>query len=282
MKTQKNAAVLTINSYQRELQRLLCFLQNNCIYSTSDIKLPDLRNYVQHSQESRNLSPGSVRMIVAILKSFFRYLHEEGKIDNNAARKLGAPKKNSNPPNAMEKHEIDRVLASIKFAPKRCRRNYVRDKLIISTLYYAGLRRSELLKLNWDDLNLEKSYMIIRNSKGGKTRLVPIHPNLTELLDQYLDLRLPLKCNALFIGEQGKRLTKASFTNLIRMFFKIAGLSKKKYTAHSFRHSFATQLVEAGVDIFKVQKLLGHSSLESTRVYVNFSPKAIENAILKL
>ena len=236
MKIQKNAAVLTVSSYRRELQRLVYFLQNNHICNINDIGLTELRQYIQYSQESRNLCPSSIIVIVAILKSFFRYLHEEGKVDNNITRKLGAPKKISNPPNAMEKHEIDRVLDIIRFSPKRCRKNYVRDKLIISTLYYAGLRRNELLKLNWDDLNLEKSYMTIRNSKGGKTRLVPIHPNLMELLDQYLDLRLPLKCNALFIGEQGKRLIKSSFTNLIRMYFKIAGLSKKRYTAHSFRH----------------------------------------------
>jgi len=230
MKIQKNAATLTVGSYRKELQRLVYFLQNNHICNITDTSLTELRQYVQYAQESRNLCPSSIITIVAILKSFFRYLYEEGKVDSNITRKLVAPKKISSPPNAMEKHEIDRVLAAIKFAPLRCRKNYIRDKLIISTLYYAGLRRSELLKLDWDDLNLEKSTMLIRNSKGGKTRLVPIHPKLSEILDQYLNLRLPLKCNALFIGEQGKRLTKASFTNLIRMYFKIAGLSPQSQT----------------------------------------------------
>ena len=146
-------------------------------------------------------------------------------------------------------------------------------------LTLRGIRRGELLKLDWNDLNLELNTLIVRDTKNRKSRIIPLHLNVVELLEKYLTLRLPFKINALFIGEQGKRLSIQSFTNLLNMHLNISGLSKKRFTAHSFRHSFATHLVEAGVDVFKVQKLLGHSSLDTTKIYVNFSAESVSKAV---
>jgi len=124
--------------------------------------------------------------------------------------------------------------------------------------------------------------MIIRSGKGGKDRLIPLHKAVTRLLDKYLDKRLPLKTDSLIIGEQGRRMCKCSFVNLLKMYLAISGLKRKGYTAHSFRHSFATHLVEAGVDLFKVQKLLGHASLDTTKIYINFNSSQMSKAIDRL
>jgi len=95
--------------------------------------------------------------------------------------------------------------------------------------------------------------------------------------------KLPLlKTEALIIGEQGRRMGNCSFVNLLKMYLALSGLKKKGYTAHSFRHSFATHLVEAGVDLFKVQKLLGHASLDTTKIYINFNSSQMAKAIGRL
>jgi len=124
--------------------------------------------------------------------------------------------------------------------------------------------------------------LIVRNGKGGKDRLIPLHRKVTELIDKYLDERLPLKTDALIIGEQGKRLCKGSFVYLLKMYLTLSGLKKKGYTAHSFRHSFATHLVEAGVDLFKVQRLMGHASLDTTKIYINFNNTQMAKAVDRL
>ena len=149
-------------------------------------------------------------------------------------------------------------------------------------LYYTGIRRAELLNLEWNDFNLEKNTLLIRSGKGNKDRIIPIHKSLISLLDYYLTQRLPLKNKALFIGEAGKRLCKNTFTDMLRMYLNISGLTKKGYSAHSFRHSFATHLIESGADLFKVQRLLGHQSLDTTKVYINFNSSQMAKAIDKL
>ena len=146
-------------------------------------------------------------------------------------------------------------------------------------LYYCGLRRSELLNLDWDDVNLESKVLFIRSAKNKSDRIIPIHSKVLELLDLHLDQRLPLTSRALIVGEKDKRLTITSFTNQINMHLMISGLKKKGCTAHSFRHSFATRLTEKNVNILLVQRLLGHLSLDSTKIYVHFDSENFRNAI---
>jgi len=146
-------------------------------------------------------------------------------------------------------------------------------------LYYCGLRKGELLNLDWDDIDLQKDILTIRNSKNKSGRIIPIHPEVKGLLDTHLAQRLPLKNSALFVGEMGNRLCKASFTNMMNAYLKISGLKKKGYSAHSLRHSFATRLIEKNVNLFLVQRLLGHKSLDATKVYVHFDRENYKKAI---
>jgi len=280
LKVEKLSSPLTINNYQKELKKFVDYMDNNI--NIHKITTSSIRQYFYYAKEKRNLSQSSISKIIAIIKSFFNYLETEEIIAKNPTRIIRVPKKISRAPKVISKYEIDLLLNSINFSPARCRKNYIRDKLLISMLYYTGIRRSELLSLNWDNIDLGKNYLTIKSGKGKKDRIIPLHKNLTQLLDKYLSLRLPLKCNALFTGENGKRLCKCSFTNILKMHLKIAGLAKKGYSAHSFRHSFATQLIENGVDIFKVQKLLGHSCLDTTRVYINFNNSNLVKAISTL
>ncbi len=279
LRIEKYASPLSIYSYRLQLEKFISYLRSNNIDNFSICTTSSIREYIYHSKDTRNLSTNSVCHLIAILKSFFNYLFEEDLIIQNPTRKIHLPKKVSPIPKVISKFEINMILAAMKHSPSRCRRNYLRDKLIIHTLYYTGIRRNELLNLNWDDLNLDKSSMIIRSGKGRKDRIIPIHPKLLQSLDLYLAQRLPLVNYALFIGEQGKRLSKASFSNMLKLYLGLSGLKPKGYSAHSFRHSFATRMVEAGVDIFTVQKLLGHSSLDATKIYISVSTRNLASAV---
>jgi len=282
MKTEKIASPSTIYGYNKEVGKFIDYINSINITEINLISTSTIRQYFYYARESRGLCQSSISKIIATIKSFFNYLEEEEIIVKNPARKIRVPKKIYRIPSVMSKYEVDLIIRSVDFAPLRCKKNNTRDKLILSLLYYTGIRKSELLNLNWTDINLSKSSVIIRRGKGGKDRLIPLHRKVTELVDKYLDERLPLKIDALLIGEQGKRLCKGSFTYLLNMYLCLSGLKKKGYTAHSFRHSFATHLVEAGVDLFKVQKLLGHESLDTTKIYINFNSSQMAKAVDRL
>ena len=282
MKIEKIASTSTIYDYNKEVGKFLDFLSYKNILDINLISTRIIRQYFYYAKENRDLGSASISKIIAIIKSFFNYLEEEDITVKNPTRKIKVPKKINKIPSVMSKYEVDLIIKSVDFAPLRCRKNTIRDKLILSLLYYTGIRKSELLNLNWTDINLSKSFIIIRRGKGGKDRLIPLHKEVTWLLDQYLEKRLPLKTEALIIGEQGRRMSNCSFVNLLKMYLAISGLKKKGYTAHSFRHSFATHLVEAGVDLFKVQKLLGHASLDTTKIYINFNSSQMAKAVDRL
>jgi len=269
-------------AYMKEIGKFIDYVILINITEINLISTSTIRQYFYYSKENRGLCQSSISKIIATIKSFFNYLEEEEIIIKNPARKIKVPKKIYRIPSVMSKYEVDLIIKSIDFAPLRCRKNNVRDKLVLSLLYYTGIRKSELLNLNWTDINLSKSFIIIRRGKGGKDRLIPLHKEVTRLLDLYLEKRLPLKTEALIIGEQGRRLCKGSFVNLLKMYFAISGLKRKGYTAHSFRHSFATHLVEAGVDLFKVQRLMGHASLDTTKIYINFNSTQMAKAVDRL
>jgi len=282
MKVEKIASPSTIYSYRKEVGKFIDYITSINISDVNLISTSTVRQYFYYSKESRGLCQSSISKIIATVKSFFNYLEEEEIIVKNPARKIKVPKKICRIPSVMSKYEVDLIIRSVDFAPLRCRKNNVRDKLVLSLLYYTGIRKSELLNLNWTDINLSKSFIIIRHGKGGKDRLIPLHKEVTRLLDKYLDERLPLKTEALIIGEQGRRLCNSSFVYLLKMYLILSGLKKKGYSAHSFRHSFATHLVEAGVDLFKVQKLLGHASLDTTKIYINFNSSQMAKAVDRL
>jgi site-specific recombinase XerD len=283
MKLEKMASTTTIYGYRKEVKKFIDYITDNTdILDINLISTSTVRQYFYYAKENRGLCQSSLSKIISTIKSFFNYLEEEEIIIKNPTRKIRVPKKIYRIPSVMSKYEVDLIIRSVDFAPLRCRKNNIRDKLVLSLLYYTGIRKSELLNLNWNDINLSKNTLIVRNGKGGKDRLIPLHKKVTELLDSYLDERLPLKNDALIIGEQGRRLCNGSFEYLLKMYLTLSGLKKKGYSAHTFRHTFATHLIEAGVDIFKVQKLLGHSSLDTTKIYINFNSSQMAKAVDRL
>ncbi|MCJ7666218.1 MAG: tyrosine-type recombinase/integrase, partial [Actinobacteria bacterium] len=128
----------------------------------------------------------------------------------------------------------------------------------------------------------ESKVLFIRSTKNKSDRIIPIHSKVLELLELYLDQRLPLSERALIVGEMGKKMTVTSFNNLINFYLIMSGLKKKGYSAHSFRHSFATRLTEKNVNLLLVQRLLGHLSLDSIKIYVHFDDCGCKKAVYSL
>jgi len=205
---ERSCSMQTNHDYNKELLKLAKFLSAKNINDSNLVTTSLLREYFFYSKESRRLSQTSISKVISIIKSFFNYLEEEEIISKNPSRKIKVPKKINKIPKIISKTEFDMLISSIEFSPARCRKNKVRDRLIISILYYTGIRRAELLNLDWNDFNLEINTLLIRSGKGNKDRIIPIHRNLLPLIDTYLNLRLPLKNNALFIGEAGRRFVK--------------------------------------------------------------------------
>ncbi len=278
LQIEKNCSPITLHCYRTELQKLLTYLDDK-IANLNDIKIDLLRDYIYGTCQVRKLSPNSIYKLISIFKSFFNYLEENGYIEKNPARAIKLPRKIKPVPTAVSNDDFKRLITSVKFSPARCRKNLIRDCLIFYMLYYCGLRRCELLNLSWEDVDLGKQWLIVRCGKNKKDRIIPLHPKVIEFLDLYLEQRLPMKNNALITGEQGRRLTVSSFNNIINMHLFVCGIKKKGYSAHSFRHGFATRLIEKNINIFMVQRLLGHSSLDSTRIYVHFEKDSYKNAI---
>jgi integrase/recombinase XerD len=279
LRIERNASPATISSYKPELEKFLLYLLGNNIEKISDVTVSRIREYIYKIKEERNLSSVSTYTKIAIIKSFFNFLQSDGIINENPANRIKLPRREKPIPKVVPEADFKLLISCIKFSPERCRKHYIRDMLIFHMLYYCGLRKGELLALDWDDINLEKDILTVRSSKNKTGRMVPIHPEVKDLLDTYLAQRLPINNRALLVGERGNRLCKATFTNMLNIYLKISGLKKKGYSAHSLRHSFATRLIEKNVNLFLVQRLLGHKSLDATKVYVHFDRESYREAI---
>jgi integrase/recombinase XerC len=158
-----------------------------------------------------------------------------------------------------------------------------RDRLALALFAYAGLRRSELLGLDWDDVDLDRQLIRVRHAKGGRQRVIPIHPGLVSLFLDNLATRTPLHNPALFVGVQGQRLSPTTLAATFRRYATAAGVSDRKHvTPHTLRHVFATELLGAGANLRQVQELLGNKHLDSTQRYTRVNAHQLRGAVKRL
>jgi site-specific recombinase XerD len=235
---EKNSSPHTVSKYTFELKNLTTFLKKR--YSLIDfnkIQTSDLRQYFEYIRDKGVLCPSSISNKIAIAKSFFRYLNENSIIDFNPAALLRLPRK----PRKIPKFLNDIELAKLLAAPDRVRNrrligSLLQDKLILHLLAYTGLRKSELLNLNCDDINLGSRYLIVRKGKNKTDRMIPLHGDVMSLLDEYLSARLPLKNRALLVSQTGNRLSSSSLEYMYKKYLRFSGLAGKKYTLHTLSY----------------------------------------------
>jgi len=234
LQTEKDASPSTIHKYKADLIKLFEYLK---ISDINNINQNHLRDYLNHIRQTYNYTSSSIANKINIIHHFFRFLHNSGYISINPAVLIRPPRKKIKIPKVFNDIELEKFLkAPYHNTDTRFKKYALRDKLIFTMFAYTGLRRTELINLNWNDINLGNKYLIVRKSKNKNQRIIPLHDKVIKLLDQYLNQRLPLKNNALFIGRTEKRIHHNSLKNLFDRYIKISGLSGKGYTIHTLSY----------------------------------------------
>ena len=282
---ERRLAPLTCSAYERDVSACLRFLDAEGIAELAAVRAPDLRRFLA-DEITRRPSPSSQARTVAALKCFFRFCVENEYLERDPAAVLRTPKKREALPDVLDRRETKRLLEmpgregvwQREFAGRR-----ERDRLLLALFAYAGLRRSELLALDWDDINLERRLIRVRVAKGGRQRVVPLHPALVPLFVDYLHTRLALDEPALFVGVQGRRLSQGLLTRTFQHYARAAGVTeRKRVTPHTLRHVFASELLSAGANLRQIQELLGHRHLDSTQRYTRVTAHQLRGAVKRL
>jgi site-specific recombinase XerD len=282
---ERRLAPLTCAAYERDVSACLGYLEGEGVADLAEVKPTRLRGFLAEDAKRRP-SPSSQARATAALKSFFRFLVDDERLERDPARPLRTPKKREALPDVLTMSELERLLA----APARgdlWERHFhgkpERDRLLLALFAYAGLRRSELLGLAWDDVELARRLLYVRRAKGGRQRVVPIHPALVPLFADYYATRVPLTEQALFVGVQGKPLNYTQLGQVFRHYVDAAGVGeRKRVTPHTLRHVFASELLRAGANLRQVQELLGHKHLDSTQRYTRVTAHELRGAIKRL
>jgi integrase/recombinase XerC len=277
LEIERNCSALTIKSYREDLDLLLNYLQEKLgrIPAPDEITPLELRTYVSAMHEA-GYAKTSVARRLASLRSFFKFAQREGKCESNPAKPLRNPRKERKLPHFLSNQEIGQLLA----APPKSDPQGIRDRAILETMYSAGLRVSELVGMNLDDLDLLDGLVRIRG-KGKKERLSPLGSFAVKALQNWLKVRepatnLPAKHGSpVFLNRFGKRLTTRSIARMLEKYLKLTGLDLRT-SPHTLRHSFATHLLDRGADIRSVQELLGHKSLVTTQIYTHVSTAGLK------
>jgi len=272
MSLERAASPHTCRAYRKDLELFAAFLRNKQL--PSDVAAIDhvtIRLYLGDLYKGKKIKRTSVVRKLATLRTFFRYLKREGIIQKNPAKMVATPKGGKDLPHALTVDEAFRLLdAPDTTTPVGCR-----DGAILEFLYSSGLRVGELTSLNLVDLDLGGG-MVRVLGKGGKERLVPIGSKAVEALRSYLARRGELMEQGknpppyLFLNYRGGRLTPRSVGRMIKKYRLHVGIMKET-SPHTFRHSFATHLLDAGADLRGIQELLGHASLSTTQKYTHVS-----------
>ena len=279
LKVERNSSELTIKSYREDLSLLIEYFTESKgrVPSPSAITSQDLRTYVAALHDA-GYAKSSVSRRLASLRSFFRFAQREGICDSNPAKPLRNPRRDRKLPHFLTNREIGKLLA----APPLSDPMGHRDRAIFETLYSAGLRVSELVGMNLDDLDLEDGLVRVRG-KGKRERLAPLGSHAVKALRGWLRKRVLAKGqpkrngSPVFLNKFGTRLSTRSVARMLEKYLKITGLDLRT-SPHTLRHSFATHLLDRGADIRSVQELLGHKSLVTTQIYTHVSTAGLKRA----
>lgn len=280
LRVEKNASKLTIYSYRSDLQKFLGFLEEQSVELRVEAVNHQLANkFFLFLGDKYNFHPATIGRMVNCLRSLFNYCVDQDYILVSPMRKIKPPKRPKRIPIYLRQGELLRLLRT----PDIMQDDdfWLQDKAMLHVFAYTGVRRSELLDLNWNDVDFKLGTLKVRG-KGQLERLVPLKQSLADILWEYLQTRLPLGNQALFINEKHNRLDKDTLYRRFRCCVEKAGLDPKKFTPHKLRHTFATQLLDRGVDLVTIQQLLGQLDPESTWIYTHTDAAKKREAVDKL
>lgn len=279
LKVERSLADNSIQSYLRDINKLA----NYCIdikKNEKSVTTKDIRNFISHLV-SEKISPRSQARIISGIKAFYKYLILEDYITDDPTLLIENPKIGLKLPEVLSVEEIELIISSIDLSKKQGQRN----KAIIETLYSCGLRVTELINLKISNINFNDEYIKVIG-KGNKERLTPIGSNALKYIKIYVnEVRIHKKISKgnediVFLNNRGSKLSRVMIFTLIKNILKKIGI-KKKVSPHTFRHSFATHLIEGGADLRAVQEMLGHESITTTEIYTHLDKDYLRSNIMQ-
>ena len=277
LENEKKASSNTLQSYKRDLKQFRQYVEyKDAHYNKIDGDF--INEYIKDLEEEGKKSSTILRAIAAI-RAFYQFAVRKGKIKKDPTEKVHSPKIEKRVPNVLTTKEVEKLLSQ----PKNVDIKGIRDKAMLEFAYATGMRVTEIISLNIEDVNVEEGFVTCHN--GGKQRNIPLGKMALKALKEYIDksreqLIKDEDENSLFVNINGRRLTRQGFWKIIKYYKEQAHIDKD-ITPHVLRHSFATHLLQNGADIKAIQVMLGHTDIASTQVYMQFQDEEIKNAYRK-
>lgn len=268
----------TLQSYKRDIEQYLAYLLEINLQNISNTNKTTIITYLLHLQK-KGRATSTISRNLASIRSFYQYLTKNKLIDQDPTSELESPKVQKKLPQILSTQEVELLLDQ----PKCIDLKGFRDKAMLELLYATGIRVSELISLNLNDINMEVGF--IKCNKGTRERMVPIGSIAITALKEYMIKARPLLIQvadekALFVNINGGRLTRQGFWKIIKQYKNLAQISKD-ITPHTLRHSFAAHLLENGADLRSIQEMLGHSDISSTQIYAQIAKNKIKEVYKK-
>ncbi len=274
MAVEKGSSLNTLEAYSRDLRRFADYLKKEEITAPGAVDPEHLVDFLGTLKKG-GLSATSINRNLAAIRGLYRYLLRSGHIAENALTKVSLAKAWMRLPDTLNLREMEELLQK----PDDATPQGLRDRAMLELLYATGLRASELLTLTVNDLNWQVG-CLAATGKGRKERIVPVGRAAIATLRRYMDESRPVllkgkKTDILFVNRRGGGLTRQALWKTIRKYAALAGLQKKVHP-HTFRHSFATHLLEGGADLRAVQVMLGHADISTTQVYTHVTRERLK------
>lgn len=278
LRLEKSLSENSVDAYMNDVSKLeKYFTETKTGITPAAVSYSDLKEFlIWYGEDNKNSRTQS--RVLSGIRAFYRFLLIEGEIEENPATLIESPKIGLKLPEILSVIEIDLMIDAIDLSKPEGHRN----KAIIETLYGCGLRVSELINLRLTDIHYGEGYVIV-TGKGNKQRLVPVSGKALKEIDIYKQDRNALTVikdqNVLFLNRRGSKLTRAMIFTIIKDLAAKAGI-RKNISPHTFRHSFATHMIEAGADLRAVQEMLGHESILTTEIYTHIDRSYLRDTLI--
>ena len=266
LENEKKVSNNTLQSYKRDLKQYSEYLAKEEL-KYSKVKEQDIRNYMNYLEKAGK-KPSTISRTIASVRAFYQYEVKNKKTIVDPTEHIQSPKIEKRTPSILTSKEVETLLDQ----PSTEDLKGVRDKAMLEFAYASGMRVTEIISLNVEDVNFEEGIVVCKN--GSKSRLIPLGKMCLNALQDYIENSRDVlvksdREKALFVNLNGKRLTRQGFWKIIKFYQEQANITKD-ITPHTLRHSFATHLLQNGADLKSIQMMLGHSDISSTQVYMQF------------
>lgn len=277
LQNDKKASDNTLQSYRRDIVYFNKYVESNNL-NYAKIEEEDIKKYIEHLQEVGKKA-STISRSLASIRSFYQFLVKNKKVKQDPTSHIQSPKIEKRVPSVLTAQEVELLLDQ----PKDVDLKGTRDKAMLEFAYATGMRVTEIISLDIDDVKLDEGYVVCHS--GSKQRNIPLGTLSLKALKEYIEEARPVlirdeSVKALFVNVNGQRLTRQGFWKIVKYYKEQAHITKD-ITPHVLRHSFATHLLQNGADLKAIQTMLGHSDISSTQVYMQFQDNGLKNVYKK-